>query len=253
VFTPQEWTLTINYLDVDGETIADPYTALMHYGDEINVNSPVVEGMTPDQEIVQDTMICGNMTIDVIYDGEEHNITFCETMIIDYDEDGEPIFDEWIDYIGYEEVVNYTHETTVTIAPIAGLSIGNVTISEIKSGVEVEYTHEAGTYDYTFTMPMSDVVICAEPTEEYWDDWGIADISWFVGHEDDDTYVLTTDSMLGGLAALVTGREWLYDTSNGHDWLFEGEPYEEGSHFFDFTGKTIIVESEQDEKLIDLI
>ncbi len=253
VFTPQEWTLTINYLDVDGETIADPYTALMHYGDEINVNSPVVEGMTPDQEIVQDTMICGNMTIDVIYDGEEHNITFCETMIIDYDEDGEPIFDEWIDYIGYEEVVNYTHETTVTIAPIAGLSIGNVTISEIKSGDEVEYTHEAGTYDYTFTMPMSDVVICAEPTEEYWDDWSIADISWFVGHEDDDTYVLTTDSMLGGLAALVTGREWLYDTSNGHDWLFEGEPYEEGSHFFDFTGKTIIVESEQDDKLIDLI
>lgn len=253
VFTPQEWTFTINYVDIYGETVAEPYTSLQHYADEIHQPSPTIEGMVPDFVVMDTVMICGNMTVTVTYDGEEHNLIFCEGMVIDEDEDGEPIFAEWIDEIGYEDPVKYTHETTITIVPAAGLSIGNVTITGNTTGEEVEYTHVAGTYDYTFTMPMEDVVICAEPTEDYWDDWSIADISWFVGHEDDDTFILTTDSMLGGLAALVTGREWLYDTSNGHEWLFDGEPYTEGEHFFDFAGKTIIVESEQDDKLIDLI
>ena len=252
VYTPYEWTFTINYVDIYGETVADPYTSTQHYADEITVESPEVEGMVPDFPVMDTVMICGNMTVTVTYDGEEHNISFCEGMIEGEDEDGDPIFADWIDEIGYQDVANYTHEVTITIVPLAGLSIGNLTITDM-DGNEVDYTNEAGSYDYTFIMPNSDVIICAEPTEEYWDDWSIADISWFVGNEDADTFYLATDSMLGGLAALVTGREWLYDTSNGHDWLFEGEPYEEGSHFFDFAGKTIIVQSEQEEGMIDLI
>ena len=253
VFTPYEWTLTINYLDMNGEPLAEPVVSTQHYADEIYVESPSFEGLEPDMPVVDTVMICGNMTIDVIYDGEEHAIFFCEDMIIGEDEDGELEYAEWINSIVYDDTARYTHEVTVTIVPAEGLSIGNVTITNMDNGEEVEYTNGPGNYDYTFIMPLGDVMICAEPTEEYWDDWSIADISWFVGHEDDDVFVLTTDSMLGGLAALVTGREWLYDTSDGHEWLFDGEPYEEGSHFFDFAGKTIIVESEQEEGMIDLI
>ena len=257
VFTPIEWTFTINYLDVNGEPLEDvePYVSSQHYNDSLTIESPVIEGMEPDMPVVDTVMPCDNLTINVTYDGEKHQITFCPDMYADEeDEDGNLMWAEWIEEVIADDSARYTHEVTVTIVPKAGLSLGNVTITNLADKTDVEYTNEPGSYAFTFTMPLGDVEICAEPTEEYWDDWSIADISWFVNHEDDDTYILTTDSMLGGLAALVTGRDWLYNTE--YEWLFDPEHgyyTEEEAQTFNFQGKTIIIESAQEEGMIDLI
>lgn len=255
VFAPIEWTFTINYLDVNGDPVADPYTSTQIYNDSLSIESPAIEGLEPDMPVVDTVMPCDNLTVNVTYDGEWHQIFFCEGMYQDEeDEEGNLLWAEWIEEVIADDSARYTHEVTITIKPQNGLSLGNVTITNLTDKQPVEYTNPAGTYNFTFTMPLGDIEICAEATEEYWDGYGIADISWFVNNEDADTYILTTDSMLGGLAALVTGRDWLYDPS--YEWLFDpehGQYTEEEAMSFNFAGKTIIVQSEQEEGMIDLI
>ena len=239
-FVPKNWTLTVQYLwTLNGEEIADAEDFEgMHYEDEILIDT-YAAGLLKDPEfpyeldtINKDTIMpCGNMTLPIYFVGKKHEITFCEadsTYGVEYTTNP-------ADSARYGETVN------LTITADEGISIMDVTITTV-TGEPVEVTGTNG--NYTFTMPTDDIVICAEFSEEYWDDYLIADISWFYENEGLTEYTLTTDSMLGGLAALVTGREWLVD--NGY--------YDQATlNTFDFAGVTINVVSEQEEGMIDLI
>jgi len=239
VFVPKNWKLTVNYVTLAGESLGSDVYPNMHLDDEILVADYAKE--FEDYELVEDmnqdaTMICGNMTITYTYQGKMHNISFCEedaTVEPEYhvtyttDPEGEARYGE-------------TVALTVTVEE-EGVTIMGVTITDAE-GNEVPYTGSNG--EFSFVMPTSDVTICASFDEEYWDDRGPADITWYLEDPNKTEYVLTTDSMLGGLAALVTGRDWIVE-----DELIDAETLAT----IDFAGVTIIVNSEQEEGEINLI
>lgn len=63
---PTYYTLTINYVDGEGNTVADRYTTRQVSGYRYSVTSPAVAGMTPDQATVSG-ILTGNTTLTVTY------------------------------------------------------------------------------------------------------------------------------------------------------------------------------------------
>ena len=267
VFAPKNWKLTVFHKDLNGNTVApkDEYT-LMHYQDEILIENYAINDPDFEYELVPDTvklngvlvnqdteMPCGNKQLTIYYQGKLHEIGFCESdyaMAIN-PEDTDDVEASIFIYTDPQDEARYTETVTVNIQAEDGISITGLEILDAE-GTPVAYTTvEYGTY--TFVMPTSDVTICPTFAEKYWDDYMIADPSWFFIDPTATTYELTTDSMLGGLAALVTGRTWLLD----HWTEFEHpEGYvlnEQKLAELTFEGVTIILNSEQEEGEINLI
>ncbi len=239
-FAPKNWTLTVNYLLMDGTPIPDADPSVypqMHVDDEILVDDYAAEFadyelITDDETINQDeVMECGDKVVNYYYQGKMHEITFCENDTeyeVNYTTDP-------------EGEARYGETVTLTVETEDGVSIMGVTITDME-GNTVPYEGSNGVF--TFVMPATDVMICAEFDEEYWDDRGPADITWYLENPGQSEYILTTDSMLGGLAALVTGRQWIID-----DELIDAETLAN----IDFAGVDIILQSEQEEGEINLI
>lgn len=236
--TPIDWNFTLYFMEEgSNEMVANTYHSVQHYQDALQVNAPAVPGMVPAATVYENVMPNNHFVDTLFYTGDTLNVFFCEDML----------YDEHFDtcYTDHENnEVRYRDNVTVTVVPAAGLSIANVVISYVDENTIEHVIYEGRDNEITFQMPRYDVTVCAEWDEEYWDDYGIADISWFFDNEDKTEYTLTTDSMLGGLAALVSSRQWLID-----------EGYYDADQLaqFDFSGVTIIVNSEQEENLIDLI
>ena len=84
-YTPIVYTLTINYVDGTGATVADAYTASLAYGDTYSVTSPEVEGMSPDKAVVSGTVEYvpdefeepeTEITVTVVYTPKDYTITW---------------------------------------------------------------------------------------------------------------------------------------------------------------------------------
>lgn len=238
-FTPIDWTLTLYYM-LEGTTtqVHAPKTAIYHYNDAINEPSPAVTGLVPLTDPYVGVMPNNHFVDTVFYTGDMFQILFCEDLqAMPY------VLSYGTDHTG--NMVQALTNATVNVELEAGWSF-NVTITNLNTG---EVIYDGGSNSITFEMPMSDVMVCLVAAEEYWDDFGIANIDWFIGHENDDEFILTKDSMLGGLAALVTGRPWLWEEGFYTEEQIDALWGENGV----FYGKTFIVESDQDDKLIDLI
>ena len=67
IYTPGEVELTIRYVDEEGEELADPYEDTLHTGDPYDVESPDIEGYTPDTPVVRGEMPGHDVVITVIY------------------------------------------------------------------------------------------------------------------------------------------------------------------------------------------
>ena len=67
VYAPVGYQLTIRYMYQNGETAAETYTAMLRYGEEYSVSSPVVPNYYTANRIVSGTMPARNVTITVIY------------------------------------------------------------------------------------------------------------------------------------------------------------------------------------------
>lgn len=250
VFAPKNWKLTVFHKDMNGMTLApqDVYT-MMHYQDEIviedyAINDPNFEYelITDDETVNQDTeMPCGNKQLTIYYQGKLHEIAICEA---ETEYEVEITTDP-------EDEARYKETVTVTIAAEEGVSITGLEILDANNNPVAYNTVTYGTY--TFVMPSSDVTICPTFDEEFWDDYMIADPSWFFADPTATTYEIKTDSMLGGLAALVTGRPWLLEHWTEYDHP-EGYVLNEATLAdIDFEGVTIILNSEQEENEINLI
>ena len=76
-FKPIDYTLTINYIDVDDNTLATSYVnSTMHVNDTFSVESPSVAGYLPRTATVTGQMDAEDKTIDVIYDAIDYTFTF---------------------------------------------------------------------------------------------------------------------------------------------------------------------------------
>lgn len=65
-YAPVQYTLTINYVDENGNTMVPAYTQRLNSGRTYNVSSPAVEGYTPDQTAVEGRLT-RNTTVTVTY------------------------------------------------------------------------------------------------------------------------------------------------------------------------------------------
>ena len=255
-FSPKNWHLTVNYLfvneDGEEEVLAAPEEVNnMHNNDVIDIDyyislrAKVITDYDP-IPMDNDTMSCENKTVNIYYQGKEHNIITdqCEDLGYDLTIATDP-----------DGTARYRETVTVTVTVEEGVSIAGLVITDA-NGNDIEETFTGTMWVYTFEMPNSDVTICAIPTEEYWDDYQIADPTWFFADPYATSYVIETDSMLGGLAALVTGRQWLlahweeYKTSTTPAGY---ELTEENLAALTFEGVTITLNSTQEENEINLI
>ncbi|MBR4659766.1 MAG: InlB B-repeat-containing protein [Clostridia bacterium] len=86
VYEANPYTLTIDYLDENGEAISAPYTATVHTDEAYSVESPVIPGYTPDIEVVSGVMgPCD----------ESFKVTYTRSGLIgDVDVDGDVDFDD---------------------------------------------------------------------------------------------------------------------------------------------------------------
>ena len=69
VYRPNNYTLTINYVFVNGVQAAPTYTAVVEYNTDYSVVSPGVPGFFPNQAVVEGTMPARDVEITVIYFG----------------------------------------------------------------------------------------------------------------------------------------------------------------------------------------
>ncbi len=83
------YKLTINYIDEDGNILADPYSKVYSEISEYEIESPIIDGYIPDQEVVSGN-IDSNTEINVIYSKTKYSL------IINYlDEDNNQLFDSY--------------------------------------------------------------------------------------------------------------------------------------------------------------
>ena len=234
VFTPIEWLLTIRYQYADHTTAAPNYSSYYHYGDTIDVTSPLIDGYTADSLVVYGTMPNHNHMVLVTYNANYYQISLDST-------------DQWtmdvvqgLATIPAGDSAQYNTTATVVLTPEYGWSINEVWAWDACHQDWIPTTKVPNTVaTFEFLMPACDVKIrVTDAAQMFWTDFGIRDISWYVGNENADTFYLATDSMLGGLAALVSG---MCD-----------EPSEGVYPAIDFAGKLIVVESTQGDT-IDLI
>ena len=64
---PSQFTLTINYVDTEGNSVAEVYSAQVTSGEDYEVESPVVDGYTTTQTVISGVMPKEDATINVEY------------------------------------------------------------------------------------------------------------------------------------------------------------------------------------------
>ena len=74
-WTPNDYTLTIHYQFTNGTQAAPDYSASVTYSAEYSVESPIVEGYTPDQTVVSGTMPAENVEVTVTYGNDFFPLT----------------------------------------------------------------------------------------------------------------------------------------------------------------------------------
>ena len=104
-YTPSYETLTIQYVDADGNKLASDYTQSVYYGQKISVASPEKEGMVPDLATVSLEQYNGEKTITVTYDWRYCNVTihFMEAGSFGY-----PIHDDFTTTVKYGDNFSFT-------------------------------------------------------------------------------------------------------------------------------------------------
>ena len=85
------YTLTVRYEYEDGTQAAPTYTERLARGDAYSVDSPVIEGYTPDQAVVSGEMPGRSLTVTVVYTPEGQDIPDEEPPLVDLPDEEPPL------------------------------------------------------------------------------------------------------------------------------------------------------------------
>ncbi|MBR6428135.1 MAG: MucBP domain-containing protein, partial [Clostridia bacterium] len=115
-YTAIPYTVTIHYVDAEGNPVADDYVETYVIGDEYAVVSPAIEGYTPDQGTVSGTIGTENVEVTVIYTPVVNGITIHYVFA-----DGTTAADDYTAELAYGEaysvaspaITGYTADVTV--------------------------------------------------------------------------------------------------------------------------------------------
>ena len=120
-----EYELIINYLDEDGNVLADQYKESLPNGEEYNIESPYIYGYTPDINNVSGTLT-ENKTIDVVYTKNTYSLSI--KYINWY---GNEISDEY--HAEYKYLDEYNVESPIIYGYTPNVSVvsGTITRDEI--------------------------------------------------------------------------------------------------------------------------
>ena len=130
-YSKNEYTLTINYLDVDGNQLLEPYSNTFKYLDTYEITSPAKEGYTPDYDVVEGT-ITDNTEVDVIYALNEYTLTINYKNV-----DGAIVAAQYKDTLFYGEAYN------IESPSIAGYYTNDTVISgTIKDNTEIDVVYD---------------------------------------------------------------------------------------------------------------
>ena len=124
-------TLTVHYQYADGTTAAATYSDTLAYNAPYSVASPVIEGYTPDTELVSGTMPDDNVTVTVTYTANNYTLTI---------------------YYKYEDGSEAAETYTGTVAYKAGYSVASPVIEDFHaSQATVSGTMPAANVEVTVT------------------------------------------------------------------------------------------------------
>ena len=139
-YSPNSYTLTINYLDGNGNVVAPQYTATLSYNTYYSVNSPAVTGYTPDIATVSGTMGIENVTVNVTYTINQHTLTI--NYVFAGGGEAAPTYTETLDY---DEAYNVESPAVAGYTPDVATVSGNMPDNDLT----VTVTYTVATYTIT--------------------------------------------------------------------------------------------------------
>ena len=155
IYTRNKYNLVINYKDIDGNKVYDSYNESLLKNSEYNIESPAIEGHTPNINIVSGTLD-SDKEMDVIYSKNDYVLT------INYlDELGNTIKES--SYYDFKYNDNYNIE----VPAINGYSIDIESINGvIKNNKEIDLVYKANKYLLTINYIDEGNKILADPYSE---------------------------------------------------------------------------------------
>lgn len=165
LYTPQQQTLTIHYVDEDGNKIADDYVKSHSYGEKISIASPEKNGYTPDTATYTKDAYDGTAEVTIVYRVREYviKVHFVEagtdnTHHVDYTitatvKHGQTYECEVAPIAGYQAMVN-------------GFAVTNDKVSfvGVEKDMEVYVTYEPAAYTLTVRFVDVDGKLLSEKT-----------------------------------------------------------------------------------------
>jgi len=139
---PKEYTLTINYVDKDGNKVADKHMdGTMLGGQEYNISSPDKTGYTPLQAVVSGTMPFSDV---------EETVTYTP---INYELKIEYVYEDGSQAKGTynDNTMNIDDEYEISSPPIVGYTPSQAVVSGTMPGGNIDETVTYTPIDYTLT------------------------------------------------------------------------------------------------------
>ena len=151
-WTIDSHTLTINYVDGNGDPIATAYTDEIEYGTDYSVDSPAVTGHTPNEATVTGTMGTENVTVTVTYSPNSYNLTIHYVYA-----DNTPAADD------HTETVVYNTAYSVDSPAITGYTPNEATVTGTMGAgdAEVTVTYNINSYNLTIHYAYADTTQAA--------------------------------------------------------------------------------------------
>lgn len=152
-YQPSQKSLTIEYVDAQGNKIADPVTKAFYYGDEVKIVSPVITGKVADKETVLLESYNGEDKITVTYNWRYYTVTI---RFLEKDSYGYQIRPDYVLSVkhgdaftfamdeSYNEAAYVTDKSSVTFASVISDMTETITYSPKPLKLTIEYKNADG-------------------------------------------------------------------------------------------------------------
>ncbi|MDO5383041.1 MAG: VWA domain-containing protein [Eubacteriales bacterium] len=193
IITNQMYDLTINYVDENGNKVADSYESKVAAGTDYSVSSPVTEKYTlvaATQSTVAGTMPYNDVTVDVVYSINTYVITYVvdgevyKTETVDYGTDVDAL--KAVKYDKLDESKNITDWAVTSTEDKAAYTDTKVT-------KPLTLTATTSTKQYTVTYLVDGVQVGDVETVDYGTELKLRDKYTIEGKEVSDWEVITGD------------------------------------------------------------